>query len=72
MGTADLVSQGSFRFAHTDVITGLAASCAKENIFATCSLDKSSLIWDDRETRPAIGNGCPLNKLSFSLMFDLF
>ncbi|XP_005188139.2 protein valois [Musca domestica] len=54
MGTADLVSQGSFRFAHTDVITGLAASCTKENIFATCSLDKSSLIWDDRETRPAI------------------
>ncbi|XP_073823302.1 valois [Musca autumnalis] len=54
MGTADLVSQGTFRFAHTDSITAVAASRGKENIFATCSLDKSCLLWDDRETRPAI------------------
>ncbi|XP_061390236.1 protein valois [Musca vetustissima] len=54
MGTADLVSQGSYRFAHTDSITGVSAARGKDNIFATCSLDKSCLLWDDRETRPAI------------------
>lgn len=55
MGTADLFSQGSYRFAHTDSITGMSASNENQNIFVTCSLDKSCLLWDDRETRPAIG-----------------
>uniref|UniRef100_A0A1A9W072 WD_REPEATS_REGION domain-containing protein n=1 Tax=Glossina brevipalpis TaxID=37001 RepID=A0A1A9W072_9MUSC len=53
MGCADLFCQKSFQFAHSDVITGLAASLTDDNVFLTCSLDKSCLIWDDRETRPA-------------------
>ncbi|XP_075150175.1 valois [Haematobia irritans] len=54
MGTADLISKGSYRFAHTDSITAIATSRADENIFTTCSLDKTCLFWDARETRPAI------------------
>lgn len=56
MGTAELMSKQSYRYAHTDSITGLASSPISEAIFTTCSLDKSCLLWDDRETRPAIGN----------------
>lgn len=55
MGSADLISQKSYRFAHTDYITGLSSSRTNDSIFATCSMDKSCLLWDDRETRPAIG-----------------
>lgn len=55
MGKAELFSQQSYRYAHTDTITGLASSPTNDAIFTTCSLDKSCLLWDDRETRPAIG-----------------
>ncbi|KAM7351481.1 valois isoform 1-T3 [Cochliomyia hominivorax] len=54
MGKAELFSQQSYRYAHTDSITGLSSSPINDAIFTTCSLDKSCLIWDDRETRPAI------------------
>ncbi|XP_037806193.1 protein valois [Lucilia sericata] len=54
MGKADLFSQQSYRYAHTDSITGLTSSPTNDAIFTTCSLDKSCLLWDDRETRPAI------------------
>lgn len=55
MGKADLFSVQSYRYAHLDVITGLASSPINDAIFTTCSLDKSCLLWDIRETRPAIG-----------------
>uniref|UniRef100_A0A1A9UXL1 Uncharacterized protein n=1 Tax=Glossina austeni TaxID=7395 RepID=A0A1A9UXL1_GLOAU len=54
MGSADLFLEKSFQFAHSDAITGLAASLTNDYIFLTCSLDKSCLIWDDREIRPAL------------------
>uniref|UniRef100_A0A1B0B0E7 Uncharacterized protein n=1 Tax=Glossina palpalis gambiensis TaxID=67801 RepID=A0A1B0B0E7_9MUSC len=54
MGSADLFLDKSFQFAHSDVITGSAASLTNDNIFFTCSLDKSCLIWDDREIGPAL------------------
>lgn len=55
MGSADLLSTQSYRFAHTDSVTSLTTSANNEYAFVTCSLDKSCLLWDDRETRPAIG-----------------
>ncbi|XP_014089028.3 protein valois [Bactrocera oleae] len=54
MGSADLFSIHTFRYAHTDVITGVAASNTDASVFATCSFDQSALLWDDRLTRPAI------------------
>ncbi|XP_054741417.1 protein valois [Anastrepha obliqua] len=54
VGCADLISIHTFRYAHTDVVTGVAASNTETSIFATCSLDHSALLWDDRLTRPAI------------------
>ncbi|CAD6997037.1 protein valois [Ceratitis capitata] len=55
MGSADLFSIHTFRYAHTDVITGVATSHSDTSVFATCSFDQSALLWDERLTRPAIG-----------------
>ncbi|KAI8118758.1 Protein valois [Lucilia cuprina] len=54
MGKGDLNPQQSYSYAHMDSITGLTSSPTNDAIFTTCSLDKSCLLWDDRETRPAI------------------
>uniref|UniRef100_A0A1B0G9Q5 Uncharacterized protein n=1 Tax=Glossina morsitans morsitans TaxID=37546 RepID=A0A1B0G9Q5_GLOMM len=54
MSSADLFLEKCFQFAHSDVITGSAASLTNDYIFLTCSLDKSCLIWDDREIRSAL------------------
>ncbi|KAI9584096.1 hypothetical protein GQX74_010431 [Glossina fuscipes] len=56
ISSADVFLDKIFQFAHSDVITGSAASLTNDNIFFTCSLDKSCLIWDDREIGPALGN----------------
>lgn len=53
MGKAELTSVNTLRHAHSDVITGIATSLSQPNIFATCSLDKCTLLWDDRQARPA-------------------
>lgn len=58
MGKADLTSVHTLRHAHSDVITGVATSLSRANTFASCSLDKSALLWDDRQARPATGKSC--------------
>ncbi|XP_067621491.1 protein valois isoform X2 [Eurosta solidaginis] len=54
MGCADLFSIHTFRYAHTDVVSDVATSNKDASVFATCSLDYSALLWDIRQTRPAI------------------
>lgn len=51
----DLDLEQTYRFAHLDEITGIASAPGTEHLFATCSLDKSLLLWDRQQTRPAIG-----------------
>lgn len=53
--TPHLFSIHSLHDAHTDSITGISSRSDSEFIFATCSLDRSSLIWDYRQPRPATG-----------------
>ena len=55
MGGADLCSTQTYRFAHIHAITGMDASPNDASIYATCSLDKTALLWDERLTRPATG-----------------
>lgn len=55
MGSADLYSTHTFRFAHSKAITALDGSPTDLSIYASCSLDKTVKLWDDRLTRPAIG-----------------
>lgn len=52
---ADLYSTHTWRYAHSDSVTGISASPESEPIFVSCSKDKSALIWDNRKLRPAIG-----------------
>ncbi|XP_055600403.1 methylosome protein 50-like [Uranotaenia lowii] len=41
------------RGAHADEIKGLSANRKERSLFVSCSLDKSSLLWDLRIPRPA-------------------
>lgn len=50
---ADLHSSTTMILAHTDAITGLSTNREDSSVFASCSLDRSGLIWDLRKTRPA-------------------
>ncbi|XP_036320970.1 protein valois isoform X2 [Rhagoletis pomonella] len=56
IGCGDLFSVHTFRYAHTDVVTSIATSHKEPSVFATSSLDRSTLLWDDRLTRPALGD----------------
>lgn len=62
MGQADLFPLSSYTFAHSDVVTGVDYSKIDKSTFATCSIDKSALFWDDRLPRPATGKICYIKK----------
>ncbi|XP_055639847.1 protein valois [Toxorhynchites rutilus septentrionalis] len=50
---ADLQSITTMTLAHTDEITGLSTNREEESVFVSSSLDRSSLVWDLRQPRPA-------------------
>lgn len=54
IGPCDLVSEYTYRDAHSDSVTGLASKPKDIHLFASCSRDRSIAIWDHRKERPAI------------------
>lgn len=54
IGPCDLVSEYTFRDAHSDSVTGLASKPKDIHLLASCSRDRSIAIWDHRKERPAI------------------
>lgn len=53
MGAGDLTSLNTYRYAHSDSITGVSTAHTSQ-LFATCSRDKSLNIWDIRLAQPVI------------------
>lgn len=54
MGAGDLLSLNTYRYAHTDSITGISTSSKEGDIFVTCSRDKCFNIWDKRLAKPIV------------------
>ncbi|XP_055389408.1 protein valois [Condylostylus longicornis] len=55
IGKGSLESIHSMHNAHSDSITSISSCFNTESVFVTCSLDRSALIWDYRQQRPAMG-----------------
>jgi WD40 repeat protein len=68
MGQANLVSYQTFYGAHSDEVTAITACGSAETVFGTASRDRSLLIWDYRQPRPATGE-CKRNFLKFIIHF---
>ncbi|XP_014248239.1 methylosome protein 50-like [Cimex lectularius] len=49
-----MVSEIMYPVAHSKLITGVQFSI-DEDVFASCSLDRSALLWDYRQSKPALG-----------------
>ncbi|XP_050087725.1 protein valois [Anopheles aquasalis] len=52
-GEGDLHSSHTFQQAHTSLITGLATDTSQPSLAISCSNDRSTLLWDFRELKPA-------------------
>lgn len=52
-GEGDLHSSHTFQQAHTSLITGLATDTSQPSLAVSCSNDRSTLLWDFRELKPA-------------------
>lgn len=67
MGNGELCSINTMRNAHADNISGVSTSHNLENTFVTCSRDKTALLWDTREIRPATSlfdnHSCPFTSV---------
>jgi WD40 repeat protein len=55
MGQADLHSIQTYHGAHSGEVTAVTTCGTAESVFATASRDRSLLIWDYRQPRPATG-----------------
>lgn len=49
----ELITQKSFGFAHTDIITSVDVQPRSDTTFVSTSLDCEALIWDIRQSKPA-------------------
>lgn len=52
----DLVSERTYRFAHKEVITDVSNRPDSNDMFATCSRDRTLSIWDKRSNFPIVGS----------------
>lgn len=51
----DLYSVNSYRFGHSDKISGVVGDQHSSDIFITCSYDREAVLWDTRISFPATG-----------------
>lgn len=54
VGPCDLVSERTYRYAHSDCINGVASKPNSNSVFCICSSDQSFSIWDYRLSVPVV------------------
>lgn len=50
----DLISEHTYRYAHTDTVMGLSVKPEDGHLFASCAYDGNLLIWDHRSLKPVV------------------